>query len=80
GGDGRDARQETRIVEDERFTRLTGRERDVAALVAEGYDNRQIAAELHLSEGTVRNRISDILAKANIANRTKLAVEWLSCH
>lgn len=68
------------IIEDERFARLTDRERDVAALVAEGYDNRQIAAELHLSEGTVRNRISDILAKTNIANRTKLAVEWLSCH
>ncbi|PAU66929.1 LuxR family transcriptional regulator [Bifidobacterium italicum] len=80
GGDVPGTRQETRIVEDERFTRLTERERDVAALVAEGYDNRQIAAELHLSEGTVRNRISDILAKTNIANRTKLAVEWLGCH
>lgn len=68
------------VVEDERFSRLTERERDVVALVAEGCDNRQIAAELHLSEGTVRNRISDILAKTNIANRTKLAVEWLSCH
>ena len=33
-----------------------------------------------LSEGTVRNRISDILAKTNISNRTKLAVEWLAWH
>lgn len=48
-------------------------------LVAEGYDNREIAAKLFLSEGTVRNRISDILAKTNITNRTKLAVEWLAC-
>ncbi|EFA23857.1 response regulator transcription factor [Bifidobacterium gallicum] len=65
---------------DERFEGLTERERDIAALVAEGLDNRQIAAQLYLSEGTVRNRISDILAKTNISNRTKLAVEWLSCH
>ena len=47
--------------------------------IAEGYDNREIAAKLFLSEGTVRNRISDILAKTNVTNRTKLAVEWLAC-
>lgn len=62
-----------------RFANLTERERDVLQLVAEGYDNREIAAKLFLSEGTVRNRISDILAKTNITNRTKLAVEWLAC-
>lgn len=62
-----------------RFVNLTERERDVMQLVAEGYDNREIAAKLFLSEGTVRNRISDILAKTNVTNRTKLAVEWLAC-
>lgn len=62
-----------------RFANLTERERDVMQLVAEGYDNREIAAKLFLSEGTVRNRISDILAKTNVTNRTKLAVEWLAC-
>lgn len=61
------------------FANLTEREREVLELVAEGLDNREIAARLFLSEGTVRNRISDILAKTNISNRTKLAVEWLSC-
>lgn len=66
--------------EDPRFAPLTDRERDIAALVAEGLDNREIAGRLYLSEGTVRNRISDILAKTNISNRTKLAVEWLACH
>ena len=60
-----------------RFANLTERERDVMQLVAEGYDNREIAAKLFLSEGTVR--ISDILAKTNVTNRTKLAVEWLAC-
>lgn len=66
--------------EDPRFAHLTERERDIAALVAEGLDNRQIAAQLVLSEGTVRNRISDMLAKTNIPNRTKFAVEWLASH
>ncbi|KFI65633.1 response regulator [Bifidobacterium cuniculi] len=66
--------------EDPRFAHLTDRERDIAVLVAEGLDNRQIAAQLVLSEGTVRNRISDILAKTNIPNRTKFAVEWLASH
>ena len=63
----------------ERFASLTEREREVLELVAEGLDNREIAARLFLSEGTVRNRISGILAKTNISNRTKLAVEWLAC-
>lgn len=63
-----------------RFTVLTDRERSITELVAQGLDNREIAAKLVLSEGTVRNRISDILAKTNIANRTKLAVEWLAYH
>lgn len=66
--------------EDPRFAGLTDRERGITALVAEGLDNREIAGRLYLSEGTVRNRISDILAKTNISNRTKLAVEWLACH
>ena len=64
----------------ERFAGLTERELDVLELVAEGLDNREIASRLFLSEGTVRNRISDILAKTNISNRTKLAVEWLAWH
>ena len=61
-----------------RFQTLTDREREIAALVADGLDNQAIAKRLYLSEGTVRNHISAILAKTNLANRTQLAVEWLS--
>ena len=61
-----------------RFQTLTDREREIAALVADGLDNQAIARRLCLSEGTVRNHISAILAKTNLANRTQLAVEWLS--
>lgn len=68
------------LPEDSRFAHLTDREHDIVELVAEGLDNREIAAKLFLSEGTVRNRISDILAKTNISNRTKLAIEWLTSH
>lgn len=61
-----------------RFQTLTDREREIVALVADGLDNQAIARRLCLSEGTVRNHISAILAKTNLANRTQLAVEWLS--
>ncbi len=61
-----------------RFQTLTDREREIIALVADGLDNQAIARRLCLSEGTVRNHISAILAKTNLANRTQLAVEWLS--
>ena len=61
-----------------RFQTLTDREREIVALVADGLDNQAIASRLCLSEGTVRNHISAILAKTNLANRTQLAVEWLS--
>lgn len=59
------------------FATLSARERDIAALVAQGLDNHDIAAQLYLSEGTVRNRITDILTKLDLANRTQLAIAWL---
>lgn len=59
---------------------LGEREREITALVAEGLDNRDIAARLFLSEGTVRNRISVILDKLGLTNRTQLAIIWLNAH
>lgn len=58
------------------FACLTEREWEVARLVAEGLDNREIAAEAYLSEGTVRNNISNILAKMSLKNRTQIAVTF----
>lgn len=55
-------------------TSLTARELDVVKLVAQGYDNKEIAGELYLAEGTVRNQISKILEKLNLKDRTQLAV------
>jgi DNA-binding NarL/FixJ family response regulator len=59
---------------------LSCREREIAALVAQGLDNHDIAARLFLSEGTIRNRISDILAKLGMSNRTQLAISWIRSH
>ena len=53
---------------------LTARELDVVRLVAQGYDNKEIAGELYLAEGTVRNQISKILEKLELKDRTQLAV------
>ena len=55
---------------------LTERERDIAELIAEGLDNREIAGALYLSEGTVRNHISAILQKCGLKNRTQIAIAW----
>lgn len=53
---------------------LTPREFDIMRLVAQGMDNREIAAELFLAEGTVRNNISRLLEKLKLKDRTQLAV------
>lgn len=55
---------------------LSDKEEQALALVAEGKNNREIAAELYLSEGTVRNYISLLLEKLSLRNRTELAVYY----
>lgn len=54
---------------------LTGREKEICALMAEGLTNRQIADKLYISEGTVKNYISNIYDKTGIHDRVKLVVE-----
>ena len=59
--------------------RLTGREREVVTLMAAGVSNGDIAAQLSLAEGTVKNYVSQIIAKLNARDRAhavRLAVEW----
>ena len=50
---------------------LTAREREVLSLMTNGLANTQIAAALRLGEGTVRNHVSNILAKLGVTDRTK---------
>ena len=53
---------------------LSENERMIVEKVSCGYSNREIAALLSLSEGTVRNYLSNILSKLNLRDRTQLAV------
>ncbi len=55
---------------------LSERERAIVEQVAEGLDNKEIAAALYISEGTVRNHISAILQKLALKNRTQLAITY----
>ena len=56
---------------------ITEKERAVMKLVADGKSNKEIAGEMFLSEGTIRNYISGILDKLNLRDRTQLAVFYL---
>jgi DNA-binding NarL/FixJ family response regulator len=56
---------------------ITEKEYEVIQLVAEGYSNKEIAATLFLSEGTVRNYLSSILEKMELRDRTQLAIFYL---
>ena len=59
------------------FSCLTDREFEVAELIAQGLDNKQIAATAYMGEGTVRNHISSVLSKLNLHNRTQIAIAYL---
>lgn len=54
---------------------MTKREKEICSLMAEGLTNRQIADKLYISEGTVKNYISNIYDKTGIHDRVKLIVE-----
>lgn len=66
---GKQVQPETLLTE-----KLTGREVDVLRLIARGLSNTEIAERLALSEGTVRNHVSAILTKLDVADRTQAAV------
>ncbi len=64
----------TKNTEVDLFGEMTDREREIAALLAEGLTNGQIADKLYISEGTVKNYISSIYDKTGIHDRVKLVV------
>lgn len=58
------------------LSELSTREQDIIVLVAEGHNNKEIAEHLYLSEGTVRNYISQMLTKLDLRDRTQLVVYY----
>ena len=62
------------VEEDERLKDLTPQERRILDLLAEGRTNRQIAEEMYLAEKTVKNYVSNLLAKMGMGRRTEAAV------
>ncbi len=69
----RDEREKT-AMEEPKVARLTPRERQVICVVAKGYNGARIAAELQISEATVRHHITSILSKLEVSNKLELAV------
>ncbi|MBC7870188.1 MAG: response regulator transcription factor [Chitinophagaceae bacterium] len=55
-------------------TELTERERDILNLIAQGRSNKEIAAALKLTEGTVKGYVSSVLSKLDVADRTQAAL------
>lgn len=56
---------------------LTQRQREVLQLIAEGLTNREIAERLHLSEGTVKNTVSEIYARLDVRDRVQAVLKFL---
>ncbi|MDL2319070.1 response regulator transcription factor [Eubacteriales bacterium OttesenSCG-928-A19] len=70
------ALQKLTMHENPAMKQLTQRELDITRLVAQGLTNREIAAQLFLSEGTVRNNIVVIMEKLCVNNRTQLGMAY----
>jgi len=59
------------------FSGFSEREMDIMQLVGKGCSNKEIADQLHLSEGTVRNYVTNLLEKLELRDRTQLAIYYL---
>jgi two-component system response regulator DevR len=73
-------REAARKEHKEAFADLTDQEVRVLSHVAEGRTNREIAAELFLGEGTVRNYVSSVLKKLGLTNRAEAAAYAVEHH
>jgi DNA-binding NarL/FixJ family response regulator len=67
------------LLKDEKLARLSPQEERILALVADGKTNKEIGDELHLAEKTVKNYVSSILSKLEVARRAEAAA-YLARH
>jgi DNA-binding NarL/FixJ family response regulator len=68
------ASEKSGFVTDKNIEKLSGREIEVLKLLGEGKSSKEISGELYISEGTVRNHITNILLKLDLRDRTQLAI------
>jgi two-component system response regulator DevR len=67
------------LLKDEKLARLSPQEERILTLIADGRTNKQIGDELHLAEKTVKNYVSSILSKLEVARRAEAAA-YLARH
>jgi DNA-binding NarL/FixJ family response regulator len=67
------------LLKDEKLARLSPQEERIVSLVAKGKTNKEIGEELHLAEKTVKNYVSSILSKLEVARRAEAAA-YLARH
>ncbi|PJI08699.1 MULTISPECIES: response regulator [Clostridium] len=65
---------QSKKVESKITEELTGRETEIAKLIANGNTNKEIAKVLFISEGTVKNHVTNILSKLYLRDRTQIAL------
>jgi DNA-binding NarL/FixJ family response regulator len=61
-------------IDKEKIDKLTNREREILAQIAEGLLNKEIASNLNISERTIKNHISSVFKKLEVSDRTQAAV------
>jgi DNA-binding NarL/FixJ family response regulator len=67
------------LMRDERLARLSPQEERILTLIADGKTNKEVGEELHLAEKTVKNYVSSILSKLEVARRAEAAA-YLARH
>jgi DNA-binding NarL/FixJ family response regulator len=65
---------ETKITVPPELAELTPRELEVLKLIAVGANNREISQQLYISEGTVKNHVTNLLTRLNLRDRTQAAI------
>ena len=70
----RSIKKDVLLQQDAKNFDLNEREIEILRLICEGYDNKEIASQLFLAEGTVRNGVSKLFEKLGVKDRTQLAV------
>ena len=70
----RSIKKDVLLQQDGKNFDLSERDVNILRLICDGLDNKEIASQLFLAEGTVRNSVSKLLEKLNVKDRTQLAV------